>query len=81
MELIFNAKEGEVRNLNFIDRSVGYNTITDYRLSSYGFSGVYVWENSGSNQTENTDWENINFIPTEKQIKNVPIGHNVYKIY
>lgn len=51
-------------DLNFIDRSVGYNSVTDYRLSSYGFSGVYVWENSGSNQTENTDWEDINFIPT-----------------
>ena len=51
-------------DLNFIDRSVGYNSVTDYRLSSYGFSGVYVWENSGSNQTENTDWEDIAFIPT-----------------
>tara|TARA_R100000664_G_scaffold16331_1_gene25092 strand:- start:9215 stop:11920 length:2706 start_codon:yes stop_codon:yes gene_type:complete len=51
-------------DLNFIDRSVGYNSVTDYRLSSYGFSGLYFWKSTGSNQTENTDWEDINFIPT-----------------
>ena len=53
-------------DLRFKDRSPGFNSVPagDFKMTRFGFSGIYVWDNTGDNQTENTEWENLLFMIT-----------------